>query len=54
MHYNIYITDAPNLLLHVCILANLPEDSPHGVPKHVGKNVLRRCVCIPVHVNLIV
>ena len=39
-HYNIYTTDAYNLLLHVRICVNLPEDGTHGVPKHVGESVL--------------
>ena len=44
-HYSIHTTDAHNLLLHVCICANLPENGTHGVLKHVGENVLR-LLCI--------
>jgi len=40
MHYSIHTTNAHNLLLHVCICANIPENGTHGVPKHVGENVI--------------
>jgi hypothetical protein len=48
MHYNIYTTGVHNLLLHVRICANLPEDGTHGVPKHVGENIWR-LLCTRIH-----
>jgi len=41
MHCGIHTTDAHNLLLHVYVRANHPDNDSHGVPKYVGENVFR-------------